>query len=152
MGSEFSNIWNLEKWACRTFPSTWIKEQIFKFLAVIYVNVYRTNTAEWYAHPVFLPGSTEGDSAWQKGLSRSLSRRLGYPWENEICMRKMRNMDNVSECFPHILCSVLCAQWLLIIFTVCLLFTFVENPTQKCWSLEDGSSKSGWMNASLQMV
>lgn len=144
MGSEFSNIWNLEEWACRTFPSTSIKEQICKFLEVIYLNVYRTNTAEWYAHPVFLLGSTEGDSVWQKGLSKSPCRRLGYPWENEIRMRNMRNMENVSEYFLHILPFVLCAQWPLIIFTVYLHLCAKPQPRNAdLWKMVV-QNQAGW--------
>lgn len=152
MGSEFSNIWNWEEWACRTFSSPWIKEQILKFLGVIYVFVCRTYTAEWYAHPVFLLGSIEGDSAWQKGLSKSLCRRLGHPWKNEIWMRKMRNTEKASECFLHVLPFVLCAQWPLTSLRFAYSSPSWKALTQKCWPLEDGSPKTGWMNASLQMV
>lgn len=151
-GSEFSNIWNREEWACGIFPSAWIKEQIFKFLGVIYVFVRRTDTAERYAHPIFLLGSTEGDSAQQKGLLKSLWRRLGYPWKNETWMRKMRNMENGSECFLHILPFVLCAQWPLVSLWFAYSSPLRKTPTQKCWPLEDGSPKTGWMNTSLQMA
>lgn len=140
MDGEFSNIyyddWNLEECASRTFPSTWIKEQIFTFLGVIHLFLCWAYKVEWYTHPIFLLGSTEGDSAWQRGLSKPLCGRLDNPWK-KLGMNKEKNGKwewTLPTDFTFCLfCSVITDT-----FMVCLLSTFVENhipenPTSGRW-------------------
>lgn len=124
-----------------------LRSRYFKFLGVIYLFVCRAYKVEWYVHPIFLLGSTEGDSAWQKGLSKSLCGRLDNPWKNEKWMRMNEKNGKREWILPTDftfcpLCSVITDTSM-----VCLLSTFAKTTTQKCSLLEDGSSKIGWKNA-----
>lgn len=86
---------------------------MFKFLGVICINDCRIHLNDMHTLSFYLVVLKETQHAKRVYQSlcvedQTILEKMRYGWE------KKRNMENASECFPHILPFALCAQWPLI--------------------------------------